>query len=449
MKTGLENQTIANGRAPVGTPATEPEDGVVEQPYQTSADDHSVVVNPDLRVLDDVGDELGKNIESAINASNYISTLEAWATTLESLDGELSRETQVATELLLNLTTHNTGLSSVDVIPSMEDLASSVRSAGQLRVYAEKLIEALLKLLKKVGELFNKFIEIVTSSMRTLRAEIAIARTHLLRAKGGRAKQQRISMGRHADFISIRGMPLLNGGELYAALRDVGELADATLNSHLFAVLDCGKELVKIASSEGFPNPRATEARIGRAFMMLSKSTLAALCNKSVGSDTRFQQKGYVTTASKGLIGNRTVFKKLPEHENNTDDGYASYEFGETRVVGSRGEYRAKDNSFQTIDIGQCGRLLDKCEEYCDMLDKFARGNGQTRLSEVLGDLRGIIQRRAKDGSLTGETADLIHGSATAFTESCANPMRRLNTHLIHTMEVVVDLVTSSAKVYD
>lgn len=449
MKTGLENQTIADERAPVGTPASAPEDGVVEQSYQTTADDHSVAVNPDLRELDTVVDELGANIDSVATTSQYISTLEAWATTLESMEGDLSRETQVATELLLNLTTHKTGLSSADVIPSMEDLASAVRSAGQLRVYAERLIEVLIKLLKKVGELFNKFVQIITSSLTTLRAEIAIARAHLLRAKGGRPKQQRITMGRHADFISIRGMPLMNGGELYAALQDVGELTDATLNSHLFAVLDCGKELVKIASSEGFPNPRATEARIGRAFMMLSKSTLSALCNKSVGSDNRFQQKGYVTTASKGLIGNRTVFKKLPEHENNTDDGYASYEFGETRVVGSRGEYKAKDSSFQTIDVSQCGRLLDKCEEYCDMLDKFARGNGQTRLGEVLGDLRGIIQRRAKDGTLTGETADLIHGSATAFTESCANPLRRLNTHLIHTMEVVVDMVVSSAKVYD
>lgn len=446
--TGLEQQTIADVRAPAGTPPTDPELALVEREDLTDADDHSVRVDTSVRDLSDVVTQIGKDVVAAQESARYIATLENWACVLDQMSDNVSMEAQVATELLLNLTTAPAGLKSTDIIPSMEDLASNVRSAGQLRVYAKKLLEALLRLLEKIAGLFRKFITIITSTVASTRLKIVAAKASMLRAKGGRITKPRIDIGSVADFTAIRGIAVINAGELINAIQDIYDLVDATANGHLHSVLDCGKELLRIVTSESFPNPRATQARIGRAFELVEKSTLATLCNKNVGSDTRFTNADFVTTASVGMLGNKTIFRTVPK-DNTAGEDNITYEFTDTRLIGQRGEYVPASRLFDTVRLSQCETLLALCEKGCRLLESISKSTVQNSLTSTVQEIHRAMSRRSKDGTLTGQTADAVQGAITAFSDACANPMRDIFTHLVDAMNAAVTIVSLSAKAHD
>jgi len=448
---GLENRN-AELDVPPGVVPTDPENLVTDN---TQGLDDSIVV-PIVRVDTDAIDlrELNGQLDRELVAAQemlarYIS-LESWATVVDAYDAPLTPQMQIGTELLLNLTTQRANIKSEDVIPSLESFTDGKGVAGALRVYAKKLLAALIRLCEKITAMFEKIYEILTSRCRASRIQITAIKVKMGIAKGGRLKTRRLGMGRYSRFLAIRGMAIQTPSELYAGLGAVGKLADDSIVSHLNGLLWVGDEVIKITKSESFPNPRATEARLTRAFAELAKTSLAGDCTRQVGSDPRFQSKGYVTTASENLIGNRTLYLTKPRDGSEIADtfGTVSFEFTQTRLGDE--DYEPKAGlTMETCDLSYAKRLLELCEKYIGVIERFDSSDPAKRLVASMSKIHTAVSERAKQGGLDSINAELLYSASVAFSAAATSPIRDIMGHLATAIDATLDVISRSLSAYD
>lgn len=450
MNTGIEQQ-VSVGDTPSGLQPTDPNN-------QLTTDSQDVEYAPEIKGVDDsvadytgIATELSNGLVAAQEAFANLRALVAWRTTLEGYGDEpLTPQLQVATEVILDLTTRSAGLSSVDIIPSMEDLSNPTISVEALYKYAERLYEALGRLIERIGAFLSKLYTALTSRMRWIRAEVVILKSRLAIAKGGRAKSQRFKVGALGNLLAIRGIPVTTYSEFQSSMADVSALATACSSTHMYAIAELGKELNKIVESESFPNPRATEARLTRAFSSLGDTSLGLLCTKSVGSDPRFERAGYVTTASANLLGNKTVYKTKPRQGSELNDTFGTTTYSVDHTTLKVASYEPKaDQTFDTLSLNEMGKLLDSCTAMANLVDRLDNSDVRGRVLESLSRLRNNTSKRGKDGSLKGETAELIQGAAVAFTDACSNPLSDLMGHLITVATGGIKLVGRSLDQFD
>lgn len=450
MNVGNEQQ-VSVGDVPDNLPPTDPAE-------QLTTDSQDVAYAPEIKGVDesavdftDITTELANGLVAAQEAFSNIQALTVWRQTLEGYgDTPLPGSIQVATEVILDLTTRKTGLGTSDVIPSLESLANATVSVEALHKYASRLLEALERLLVKVGDFLTKLYEAMTSRMRWVRAEIVVLRGRIGIAKGGRAKYLRFKVGALGNLLAIRGIPVTTYREFDSSLSDIGELVNACLGTHLNALSDLGKELNSIVTSESFPNPRATESRITRAFGFLDNTSLGLLCEKVTGSDPRFARTGYVTTASANLLGNKTVYKTKPRRGSELNETFGTTTYSLDHTTLKVAEYEAKpDQTFDTLNLTEVGKLLDSCNAMVGLVDRLDKSDIRARVLDSLSTLRNNASKRSKDGSLKGETAELIQGAAVAFADACSNPLSGLMGHMLTTLSGALRVAKLSLDQFD
>jgi len=448
---GLENRS-AELDVPPGVTPTDPANLVTDntQGLDDSIEDPIVRVDTSAYDLRDLNNRLDRELVAAQEMLTRYFALESWATVVDNYGGPLTPDMQIGTELLLGLTTQRANVKSEDIIPSLESFSDGKGVAGALRAYAKKLLDGLIRLSKKITEIFDKIYEILTSRCRGSRLQIAAIKIKMGIAKGGRLKQRRIGMGRYSRFLAVRGIPTQTPGEIYAGLGAIGKLADDAIVSHLAGLLWVADEVTKITNSDSFPNPRATEARLTRAFAELGKTSLASDCTRQVGSDPRFQSKGYVTTASENLMGNRTLYLTKPRDGSEIADtfGTVNFEFTQTRLGDE--DYEAKAGAtIETCDLAMCRRLLELCEKYVGVIERFDTSDPAKRLVSSMGKIHTAVAERAKRGGLDSINAELLYSASVAFSAAATSPIRDIMGHLATAIDATLDVVDRSLSAYD
>lgn len=446
---GLENRTAVLDAPGVVEP-TDRALTVTDSTVDPEAEVDVLRIDTNVATLESLSMQLRHDLTTANDLLTRYIAVEAWATTLESHGGVLSPDLQIGTELILTMATQDSGLSTSDVVPTMEALSDSGAASGGLRAYAQKLLDGLIRLGRKIAELFGKIYDLLTSRCRASRLKIAAIRTKMSIVKGGRSSNAKIPMGRYSQVLVIRGIPLNTGGELYGSLNAISELVSAGVNSHLRALQWVGDELIKIVGSPSFPNPKATEARITRSFAELEKSALASLCSRSVGSDTRFTNKSMLTTASENLLGNRTLYFTRPRRDHAIADtfGTSNYELTQSRIGDQDYESRA-GAAIETLDFGAAGRLLELCVKQIDLIENFESGDPAKTLVATLKRLHNATQQRAKDGGLDSTTSELLYSASVAFSAAASSPIHALISHLAVAVDASLDIIDRSLVTYD
>lgn len=438
---GLENR-VAELDTPHGLTPTDPE-LVVEDNTQGGVDPNDLTLVKLTAQLD------GELVAAQEMLTRYIA-LEAWSAAMESRTGYIDPALQLGTELLLELTTLRSGLESSDIIPSLESLSDGATVATTLRVYAKKLLDALLRTAQRIGELFVKIYEILTSKCRTARLKVVAIKAKLSMAKGGRPTTKHIGLGSYSRVLAIRGQPITIPAELYTALGSMLSLSDAATISHLTALLWVGDEIEKIINSDSFPNPKATEARLTRAFAELGKTTVAAACTRVVGNDPRFQAKGYVTTASENLIGNRTLFLTKPATDGNMDETFGTVSFELTQSRLGDEDYEApRGSKIQVMELSVARRMLEMCEKGIQSIERFDSAEPGKKLVASMSKIHRAASVRANRGGLDSNTADLLYSASVAFSAAATSPIRDILSHLSTTIDASLDIVDRSLSAYD
>lgn len=448
---GLENR-VAEIDTPTDLTPTDPANVVTDNTQGGDDPENDPIVRVDANLVDLT--RLSSQLDSELAAAQEMLTryiaLEAWANAMEQEKGYVHPTLQLGTELLLELTTVKSGIESQDIIPSLEDLSSGSGTASAIRVYAKKLLDALVRLGKKIGELFEKIYEILTSRCRSSRLTILSIKAKMSLAKGGRATTKHIGLGSYGRVLAIRGYPITTPGDLYGAVGAVTTLVDAATISHLNALLWVGEEIEKIINSDSFPNPAATEARFTRAFSELGKTSLANECTRVVGNDPRFQASGYVTTASENLLGNKTLYLTKPKPGAAIGDtfGTVSYELMQTRL--GDGDYEPKPGTqIQVMELGMARRLLDMCEKGIGSIERFDTADPGKKLVTAMGDIHRAANARVNRGGLDSTTSDLLYSASVAFSAAATSPIRDLLTHLSTTVDACLDVIDRSVSAYD
>lgn len=447
---GLENRT-AGPDAPAGMGPTDPNLEVNDNTQGLDSESSPIVrVDASITDLTQLNGELNREIVVAQEMLARYIALEAWAGTVESITGYVPPEVQIGTELILGLTTNRTGMTTVDVVPSMEALSNGADTASAIRVYAKRLLEGLIRLGKKIAELFAKIYEILTSRCRNARLKVVAIKAKLALAKGGRPTNKHIGLGNYSRFLAIRGYAISSPGELYGALGAIGTLCAAATGSHLNALLWVGDELTKITNSESFPNPKATEARITRAFGELTKTMLSSECLRPIGSDPRFQSAGFQTTASENLLGNKTLYFTRPKEGAEIADtfGTVSYELSQSRLGDE--SYEAKAGArIETMDLGMARRLLELAEKQITVIETFDRTDPAKKLVSSMKSIHDASAARATKGGLDSTNAELLYSASVAYSAAAVSPIRDLLTHLSSSVDAVLDVIDRSVGNYD
>lgn len=448
---GLENR-VAEIDTPSNLVPTDPANTVTDntQGGDDPENDPNVRVDPNLIDLTKLSNALDSELVAAQEMLTRYIALEAWATALDRETGHVSPTIQLGTELLLGLTTLKSGMESADIIPSLEDLSSGSGTAAAIRVYAKKLLEGLIRLGKRIGELFEKIYEILTSRCRSARLSIVAIKAKMAMAKGGRATKKHIGLGSYGRVLAIRGYPINSPGELYGALGAVSTLVDAATVSHLNALLWVGEEIEKIINSDSFPNPAATEARFVRAFNELGKTSLANECTRALGSDPRFQSNGYVTTASENLLGNKTLYLTKPKPGSAISDtfGTVSFELMQSRLGDET--YEPKSGlQIPVMELGMARRLLDLCEKGIGSIERFDTAEPGKKLVNAMSTIYRAANARVQRGGLDSNTSDLLYAASVAFSTASTSPIRDLLTHLSTSIDACLDIIDRSVSAYD